>query len=162
MDKKLLTLCLIRKESEILLGMKKRGFGEGRWNGFGGKVDEGESIEDAAKRELLEESGIRAIDIEKRGILNFSFESDQKILEVHIFLAKNYEGEPVETEEMLPQWFDTKEIPFEQMWSDDILWLPVFLNDKKFKGKFLFDKPSNKEYSAKILKQELEEVEELE
>ena len=162
MDKKLLTLCLIRKESEILLGMKKRGFGEGRWNGFGGKVDEGESIEDAAKRELLEESGIRAIDIEKRGILNFSFESDQKILEVHIFLAKNYEGEPVETEEMLPQWFDTKEIPFEQMWTDDILWLPVFLNDKKFKGKFLFDKPSNKEYSAKILKQELEEVEELE
>lgn len=161
MEKKLLTLCIIRKESEILLGMKKRGFGEGRWNGFGGKVEEGESIEDAARRELLEESGIRAIDIEKRGILNFSFESDPKILEVHIFLIKNYEDDPVETEEMLPQWFSIENIPFEQMWTDDILWLPVFLNDKKFKGKFFFDKPSNKEYSAKILKQELEEVEEL-
>ena len=47
---KLLTLAFIKDSSKILLGYKKRGFGIGRWNGFGGKVQPGESIENAAKR----------------------------------------------------------------------------------------------------------------
>jgi hypothetical protein len=47
---KLYTLAFVLDSRRILLGMKKRGFGAGRWNGFGGKVDPGESIESAAKR----------------------------------------------------------------------------------------------------------------
>ena len=47
---KVLTLAFIRETTRVLLGLKKRGFGEGRWNGFGGKVQTGESIELAAKR----------------------------------------------------------------------------------------------------------------
>ena len=39
----------------MLLGMKKRGFGTGKWNGFGGKVEVGETVADAAQRELEEE-----------------------------------------------------------------------------------------------------------
>ena len=49
---KLYTLALIRNNSDVLLGMKKRGFGVGRWNGFGGKVHPGESVEDGAKRSV--------------------------------------------------------------------------------------------------------------
>lgn len=47
--KKILTLCMVIRDSELLLGMKKRGFGVGRWNGFGGKVEMGEDIVDAAR-----------------------------------------------------------------------------------------------------------------
>ena len=47
---KLLTLVLIHQNARILLGMKKRGFGAGWWNGYGGKVQAGETIEEAAKR----------------------------------------------------------------------------------------------------------------
>ena len=47
---KLYTLVFVHTSSKILLGMKKRGFGVGRWNGFGGKVHVGESIEAAASR----------------------------------------------------------------------------------------------------------------
>jgi len=54
--KKVLTLVMPRREGRILLGMKKRGFGQGRWNGFGGKVEKGESVAEGAARELLEES----------------------------------------------------------------------------------------------------------
>lgn len=50
MAPKRLTLVLLEKGSEILLGLKKRGFGKGLWNGFGGKVEPGEEIVDAATR----------------------------------------------------------------------------------------------------------------
>jgi len=49
-SKKITTLVMVTNESNILLGLKKRGFGSGKWNGFGGKVEANESIEEAAKR----------------------------------------------------------------------------------------------------------------
>ena len=156
--KKQLTLCMPIKEDKVLLGMKKRGFGVGRWNGFGGKIEPGETIEEGAMREVKEEVGIESGVLEKRGILEFSFRNDEKILEVHIFKLTDFTGEPVETEEMKPEWFSVEKIPFSQMWSDDEYWLPLFLQDKLFKGAFLFDRPSDADYSAKILKQKLEEV----
>ena len=62
---------------------------------------------------------------------------------------------------MRPRWFYIDEIPFTEMWPSDTCWLPLFLKGKKFKGKFLLDKPSTKEYSSNILEQELKEVERL-
>ena len=49
---KLLTLLFVLRPDarQVLLGYKKRGFAVGRWNGFGGKVQEDESIEAAAVR----------------------------------------------------------------------------------------------------------------
>jgi 8-oxo-dGTP diphosphatase/2-hydroxy-dATP diphosphatase len=138
MKKKLFTLCIIQKDSQILLGMKKRGFGQGRWNGFGGKVFPEESIEEAAKRELKEEIGISVQNVEKKGILSFEFEGNPEVLEVHIFSIPDFEGKPVETEEMKPRWFKNKEIPYERMWPDDKIWLPILLNNKKFRGNFYF------------------------
>lgn len=52
MSSKLLTLVLIVQPGRVLLGMKKRGFGAGKWNGFGGKVQPEETIEDAARRQV--------------------------------------------------------------------------------------------------------------
>lgn len=141
--------------------MKKRGFGAGRWNGFGGKLQEQETVEMAAIRELKEEAGIEALEITRVGILDFEYLLDQKILETHIFIVKKFRGEPQETEEMKPQWFDVNKIPFSEMWSDDAYWLPLLLKGKKFKGKFIFDKPSDPNYSAKIIGKDLHEVEEV-
>src|SRR3990167_4664607 len=159
--KKKLTLCMVCRDGEVLLGMKKRGFGEGRWNGFGGKVEEDETVEEAAVRELEEEVGLKLKEMNQLGILEFSFENDPKILEVHIFKINDFLGEPRESEEMKPQWFKFDEVPFQEMWPDDLYWFPYLLSDKFFKGRFLFDKPSTAEYSAKIINQELSEVESL-
>lgn len=48
--RQVLTLAFVEKGDQVLLGMKKRGFGHGRWNGFGGKVEAGENVRDAAAR----------------------------------------------------------------------------------------------------------------
>jgi len=152
---KLLTLCIIHQNSRILLGMKKRGFGAGRWNGFGGKVVATETIENGVKRELQEEAGIEVKNIDKVGIIDFEFKDNPEILQVHIFKSDNFLGEPTESDEMKPQWFNIDEIPFKEMWPDDIYWIPLFLAGKKFKGKFLF------EGSDIIIEKELIEVKEI-
>jgi 8-oxo-dGTP diphosphatase/2-hydroxy-dATP diphosphatase len=156
--KKVLTLTLVCREGSILLGMKKRGFGAGRYNGFGGKVEPGESIEEAARRELLEESGLIADSILPYGVLNFSFENEEKVLEVHIFKVEDYSGKETETEEMTVEWFPYADIPYNKMWPDDQYWLPYLLNGKKFKGEFIFDRPSDENYTSKIISSNLEEM----
>ena len=119
--------------------MKKRGFGAGRWNGFGGKVHDGESIEEAARRELKEEAGITVGKMKPAGILEFEFERNKgEILRVHIFKGGEVAGRPRESEEMSPKWFFIDEIPFREMWPDDRYWFPLFLKNRKFRGKFLF------------------------
>ena len=138
MEKKVATLCFIHKDSRILLGMKKRGMGVGFWSGFGGKVKEGETIEEAAKREVKEEAGIVPLNLEKRGVLKFQFEGRHEILEVHVFSCSNFEGEIRETEEMKPGWFKLEEIPFEKMWPGDKHWLPLLLEGKNFEGKIFY------------------------
>ncbi len=135
------TLCLLVKENKILLATKKRGFGVGKLNGIGGKVEKGETIELAAAREVREEIGV-VVDpakMEKVGNVEFYFkdkpEWDQKM---HVFLVKDWEGEPKESEEMAPRWYSHNEIPFDAMWSDDKHWLPAVLAGKKVEGKFYF------------------------
>lgn len=154
-SKKILTLCLVHQHPRVLLGMKKRGFGAGRWNGFGGKVQSGEDIEVAAKRELLEEAGISVSSIEAMGVIDFEFKGNPEILEVHIFRAGDFTGTIIETEEMKPQWFDVDSIPFAAMWPDDAHWFPLFLDNKKFRGKFLFGE------GDAILEMRLHEVKEI-
>jgi len=148
--KKLFTLCIVHQGNKVLLGMKKRGFGKGRWNGFGGKVQEGESIEDAMVREIAEETGLKVLEFEKRGILDFIYEDKGTVHETHLFCATTFEGSPVETGEMKPQWFGLDEIPFVSMWPDDKQWFPLFLEGKKFQGKFFFhDKDTMRDYTLK-------------
>ena len=160
--KKVMTLCLVHQHPRVLLGMKKRGFGAGRWNGFGGKLKDGETIEGAARREVLEETGLKATTLNKRGILEFEFENDPTMLEVHIFRIESYDGVPKESEEMKPQWFNVDEIPFSQMWSDDLYWFPLFLKGRTFKGRLLFDKPATAEYAGRIIERDIREVSEFE
>ena len=139
---KLTTLCLLLKDDEILLAVKKRGFGVGKLNGIGGKVDQGESIIEAAARELKEEVGVTADleHLESIGDIKFYFKNkpdwDQHM---HMFFVKSWEGEPAESEEMRPEWHKQQSIPFDRMWADDKHWIPLALSGKKIKGEFHFN-----------------------
>jgi len=136
------TLCLLIKEDRILLAMKKRGFGIGRWNGAGGKFDPGKgdkSILDTAIRETKEEIGVEIKNPEKVGLFHFKFANKEEWnQDVSLFVANEWLGEPTESEEMAPKWFSFNEIPYENMWPDDIHWLPHILQGKKVEANFLF------------------------
>eukprot|EP00730_Choanoeca_flexa_P017660 TRINITY_DN8533_c0_g1_i2.p1 TRINITY_DN8533_c0_g1~~TRINITY_DN8533_c0_g1_i2.p1 ORF type:complete len:190 (+),score=23.76 TRINITY_DN8533_c0_g1_i2:3-572(+) len=140
---KLLTLVFAFNDdrSEILLGMKKRGFGANRYNGFGGKVERGETIAQGAARELQEEACIaaRAEDLRYQGHILFEFLGDDTILDVHVFVAETWSGTPAETEEMRPKWFSINNVPFDSMWVDDRHWFPWLLQGCEFSAYFEFD-----------------------
>jgi 8-oxo-dGTP diphosphatase/2-hydroxy-dATP diphosphatase len=88
---------------------------------------------------MREESGLIVEKLEEIGVTTFQFLDTGKILEVHIFNVLKYGGEMTETEEMNPKWFNFDEIPFNDMWPDDIYWMPLFLKGNKFKGEFVFE-----------------------
>lgn len=122
-------------DGKILLGYKKRGFGKGKYNGFGGKPLENETLLAAAIREAREESGLAVIDCYKAGIIDFG---DSYLLRMHVYVAVKWSGSVLETEEMRPSWFPLGDIPYEKMWKDDRYWLPLVLQGKKIKATFNF------------------------
>jgi len=156
------TLCLLIKEDKILLAMKKRGFGVGKWNGVGGKLDLTKGDKDilaTAIRETEEEIGINPKELDKVAVLSFYFpykkEWDQ---DVHVYLVRDWEGEPRESEEMLPKWFKISELPFDQMWEDDKFWLPKILQGKKLKADFIFKQGEKvAQHDIKIINEEEKE-----
>jgi len=134
----LATLCFVRQGTNVLMIRKKRGLGAGKINGVGGKLDPGETPADCIVRETQEELGITLIDPEKRGELHFQF-VDGYSLFCTVFVATKFRGTPVETAEAIPLWFELNQLPFQEMWEDDRLWLPQLLDDRSFRGFFLFD-----------------------
>ncbi len=133
------------KITNLWLGMKKRGFGAGKWNGFGGKLDEGETIEEATVRELREESGLetKVEYLIPVATLQFVFADNPDWDQiVHVFFTNTYKGDPTETDEMRPCYFDANDLPYESMWPDDVYWLPIVLrrNSGNLNGEFIFDK----------------------
>jgi 8-oxo-dGTP diphosphatase len=132
------TLMFILSDGEILLIEKKRGIGAGKINGPGGKIDPGETPLECAVRETREELGITALRPVKVGELHFAMSDIPDIL-CHVYLARAFEGRPVETDEAKPLWCRLADIPYDRMWRDDIDWLPHLLDDRSFHGRFVFE-----------------------
>ena len=129
------------RDNQILLGLKKNGFGVGKLNGFGGKIEAHETIEDAAARELREECGVQVdvSDLTRVARLEFLFPAKPEWNQVvYAFLARHWRGELGETAEMNPIWVDTKAIPYDKMWADDAHWLPLVLQGKPVEATFTF------------------------
>ncbi|PIL27735.1 hypothetical protein GSI_10888 [Ganoderma sinense ZZ0214-1] len=148
---------------KVLLGLKKRGFGVGLWNGFGGKVDPEETPLQAAIRELEEEAGIKA-PLEQCGTLFFAVDGVDAAFNIDVYRAYEYTGTITESDEMRPQWFSVQDdllprghlpantghapaedsaelppVPLEQMWADDEFWMPLMFARRYFVGRADFN-----------------------
>ena len=133
-------LCyIINDKNEVLLQFKRRGFGTGKWNGPGGKVETGETSEQAVRREVKEETGLDIINPIKMAELEFYFIGKAEWNQSSdVYVAKNYSGEIAASDEGELKWFKTDEIPYDKMWDDDPHWLPNVLAGEFMKMKIYF------------------------
>ena len=132
------TLVFAMRGEEILLIEKKRGLGAGKVNGPGGKVDPGETVEQCAIREVHEELGLEVRNLEGLGEHRFQF-VDGYSIHCWVYRTFDFEGEAVETDEAVPLWTPTDAIPYERMWEDDHIWLPMLMAGTAFSARWVFD-----------------------
>lgn len=128
-------LCLITRTApagpEVLLGMKKTGFGARKWVGLGGHIEDGEKPTEAAAREVMEESGLLVSPdaLAHMAAITFRFPArpdwDQT---ADVFSTSAYQGEPAESQEIAPRWFAQDALPLDGMWDDARYWLPRVLD----------------------------------
>ena len=149
------TLALLKKDNKILLALKKRGFGEGKYNGVGGNIENGETVEQARIRETWEEINVTPREYEKVAIIEFDefYKGNKENVVFHLYLINEWDGEPSETEEMKPSWFEIDKMPYDKMFPDDKYWMPYILDGKKINAYFEFDKEWN------VVTKRIEEVE---
>lgn len=132
------TLLFVLQDSYILLIDKKTGLGAGKINGPGGRIDPGETPMQGAIREVQEELCVTPTGVRPAGELSFQF-IDGYSLHGSVFTATGFEGQLCETREAAPLWTPVDRIPYERMWADDSLWLPLLLQGRGFSGFFVFD-----------------------
>ena len=132
------TILFIIKDGRILLIEKKRGHGAGKINGPGGKIDPGETPLEAAVRETREELLVTPHSPLKLGELQFSM-SDCPDIHCHVYRSDGFSGTPTETDEAVPVWVPLDAIPYDRMWEDDRYWLPLLLDERSFRGRFVFE-----------------------
>ncbi len=133
----------VTEDGKILLGRKKRGMGFGKWNGFGGKIEIGESMEQCAVRELYEECGLIAEEKDLRHVAELYFDKPSDPSWSHggsVYFLYQWEGDIKASEEMQPQWYTLESLPYEEMWKADCEWIPLILAGKKIKGTIVFGK----------------------
>ncbi|WP_049922913.1 8-oxo-dGTP diphosphatase [Halopiger djelfimassiliensis] len=126
--------------NEVLLIEKRRGLGEGLYNGPGGKLEPGETPRECAVRETQEEVGleIAPTDLEKAGELTFLLDGECHT-SCHVYRTETFAGEPTTSDEARPEWFEIDAVPYDRMWEDDRLWLPRVLEGETVVGEFEFE-----------------------
>lgn len=150
-----MTVGYLVKEGTVLLVEKGRNIGIGKLVGVGGRQEEGETIEETAKREIEEEIGVRVTKMRKAAEMEFVFPHNPKY-GGHVigYVVEEWEGEPQTTDEAKTiNWYDFDDLPVQRMWHDNTIWVPLILSGKNVKGRFIIGADD------KVIEHELQEIE---
>jgi 8-oxo-dGTP diphosphatase len=145
------------KDGKVLLGKRKKvsnDLGKDLYAGIGGKVEDGETIEECLEREIFEEIGLKVTEYQKLGQMKYINPHNPKWdMEGHFYLITKWSGNPTESEVIDPIWFDLEDVPRENMFSDNKYWIDLLFAGKRFEGVFLFgsEKSQVEEYRLEIL-----------
>ncbi len=124
------TVCFIVEKDCVLLALIEYAPGDQKWNGIGGYVEAGESLEDCVVREMQEETEII---VEKKDVEEVAQIDVSPELLLHVFLAHAWRGELQAKEASLKDfhWWPKNDLPLAQMFSGSVRWLPLVLHGKR-------------------------------
>ena len=125
------TVCVILDGDRLLLKYGIRGISLGKWNFPGGKIDIGETVEESAKREVKEETGLEVENLFYHGKKD-CYDGTDVMRRVHFFSTRSFSGELRASEEGEVAWFNRDAIPFDKMWKDTKMGLDEIYNGHRF------------------------------
>ncbi len=143
---KLATLCYVMHNDKTLMlyrNKKENDYHEGKWNGLGGKLENGETPEECAIREVYEESGLIIKNPVMKGIITFPLFDGKDDWYVFIFVIKEFEGKLIDSPEGELRWISNTDLIKLNLWDGDKIFIPWLFDDKCFSAKFVY---SNGEY----------------
>lgn len=121
------TLCYLEQDGCYLLLhriKKENDVNKDKWIGIGGKFLPGERPEECARREMLEESGLVAKEMEYRGMVDFHCTGwpDERM---HLFWTDSLEGELKECDEGVLEWVKKERMKELPQWEGDKIFLKL-------------------------------------
>ncbi len=130
--------CFLIKDNKVVVTKYKEGNKkEGYYEIPGGKIEERETLEQAAIREMKEETGIKIKNFKYRG--NMIIEYPNRIFDFEVFICNECEGKPQDFEENTSEWIEINELLKKEKILSNIMILDRFfikgLTDEKCKFK---------------------------
>lgn len=138
---KLATLLYVRHQGKTLMLhriKKQNDIHEGKWNGLGGKFEQGETPEICARRELQEECGLIAEEMTMKGILTFPLFAKGEDWYVFVFLVTRFSGELITSNEGELAWIENERVLQLPLWEGDQIFLPYLDRPGIFSGSFTY------------------------
>jgi 8-oxo-dGTP diphosphatase len=142
---KLATLCYVKDVTNSTTLMlhrvkKENDMHEGKWNGLGGKFEQGETPEECVIREVMEESGLHITNPKMQGFISFPAFDEFEDWYVFVFTADDFTGELIDSPEGNLEWIPDTELFDLPLWEGDKIFMQWFDNGKIFSAKFEYDK----------------------
>lgn len=137
----LATLCYIKQGGKTLMVFRNKKLNdihEGKWNGLGGKFEEGETPEECIRREVREEAGLIIQNPHLHGLLMFpKFKGNDWF--VFVFTATNFSGELIESPEGRLEWIGDEDFSGLNLWESDRIFLPWLKEENFFSARFEYE-----------------------
>ena len=149
---KLATLCYVMNEDKILMlyrNKKENDYHEGKWNGLGGKFEQGETPEECAIREVYEESGLIVSNPIMKGHIAFPMFDGKDDWYVWLFVFKEFTGELIDSPEGKLEWIPNNHLIDLNLWDGDKIFIPWLFENKCFSAKFIYE--NGKYVSHKVI-----------
>jgi 8-oxo-dGTP diphosphatase len=118
---------------------KENDIHEGKWKGLGGKLQDGETPEECAIREIKEECGLNVESLEMKGVLTFPFFNGNDTWYVFLFLINKFSDELIESNEGDLEWIDDNKLFDLNIWEGDKIFMKWLEQDGFFSGKFIYE-----------------------
>ena len=139
---KLATLVYVKNGGKILMlhrNKKENDIHAGKYNGLGGKFEPGETPEGCASRELLEESGLIAEELDLRGFITFPNFARGEDWYVFVFVVNKFSGQLIDSPEGALEWIDEDQISKLNLWGGDYIFLPWLSRQERFSACFKYE-----------------------